>query len=340
VLQGRSTGSSSPDEDSSHAVTAIAARVDATPGRRDGPGTLVGQSPAMQNLYELIGRVAPTNATVLITGETGTGKELVAEAIHALSHRRREPFLPVNCGAISAYVAESELFGHERGSFTGADRTHKGWFEQASPGTLFMDEIADTPVGLQVKVLRTLEQGVLTRVGGTQEVAVDVRIVAATNRCPADAIAQGKLRGDLFYRLNVFPIHVPPLRERRGDAERLADHFLHALNLAEGAAKTFTPAFRQRLREHSWPGNVRELRNVVERTFILADHTIDADLWPADPAGVAAGPRAVAGASIADMERALILATLGRFGGNRRKTAAVLKISMKTLYNRLSDYRA
>jgi two-component system response regulator AtoC len=240
---------------------------------------------------------------------------------------------------VSLHLAESELFGHERGSFTGADRIHKGYFEQAHGGTLFLDEIAETPADLQVKLLRTLESGVVTRVGGKESVNVDVRIVAATNRRVAEAVALGKLREDLFYRLNVFPIHVPPLRERNGDAEQLADHFLGTLNTAAGTTKELTPAFRQRLSQYHWPGNVRELKNVLERAFILADDDIGVDAWQV-PAVDLSMPPAVVGVSIADMERALILSTLDRFDGNKKRTAAVLKIAVKTLCNRLNGYGA
>jgi two-component system, NtrC family, response regulator AtoC len=301
-------------------------------------GSLVGRSAAMKDVYRLIGRVAPTSATVLVTGETGTGKELVAAAIHALSSRSREPFVPVNCGAVSAHLAESELFGHERGSFTGADRTHKGYFEQADGGTLFLDEIAEAPPDLQVKLLRALESAEITRIGGTQPIPVDVRIVAATNRRLSRPGSLGPLREDLFYRLNVFPIHAPPLRERSGDAELLGNHFLAVLNAAEGTAKKLSPAFRERLHQYGWPGNVRELKNVIERAFILAADVVDMGLQGPDSAEVPA-PDAAVDASIADMERALILSTLLRFDGDKRKAIAVLKISMKTLYSRLSDYR-
>jgi DNA-binding NtrC family response regulator len=295
----------------------------------------------MQKVYHLIGVGAWTDATVLITGDTGSGKELVAATVHAFSARRHAPFLPLNCGAVSSPLAESELFGHERGSFTGAERTHKGYFEQAHQGTLFLDEIAETPPALQVKLLRALESGAITRIGSTCSVAVDVRVVAATNRRVPDAVTQGKLREDLFYRLNVFPIHVPPLREREADVELLADHFLDELNAEAGAAKELTPAFRERLHRHAWPGNVRELKNVMARAFILADDVIDADLCPIGDVRESAAPEAVlrVGTSIAEMERVLILSTLGRCNGDKTKTAAVLKISTKTLYNRLREYR-
>ena len=234
-------------------------------------GLLIGASRAMQGVYDLIAKVARTDATVLLTGETGTGKEVVAQTIHRLSRRHKEPFVAVNCGAVSATLIESELFGHERGSFTGADRTHKGVFEQAHRGTLFLDEITEMPVELQVRLLRVLETGTLTRVGGTETLRVDVRVIAATNRRREEAVAAGTLREDLLYRLNVFPIALPPLREREDDVELLAKHFLAELNRAEGAGKQLTRAALARLRAHAWPGNVRELRNVVQRAFIVAE---------------------------------------------------------------------
>jgi two-component system, NtrC family, response regulator AtoC len=185
-------------------------------------GPLIGASPSMQRVYDMISKVAPTEATVLLLGETGTGKELVAETIHGLSRRHKEPFLPINCGAVSPNLIESELFGHERGSFTGADRMHKGYFERANRGTLFLDEITEMPPELQVKLLRVLETGKVTRIGGNEAFTVDVRVIAATNRRPEEAVARGKLREDLHYRLNVFPIQLPPLRDRREDVELLA----------------------------------------------------------------------------------------------------------------------
>jgi len=228
-------------------------------------GPLIGSSAEMQKVFDLIGRVAPTDATVLITGESGTGKELVAHTVHNLSRRRTTPFLPINCGAISHTLIESELFGHERGSFTGADRMHQGLFERASGGTIFLDEITEMPMESQVKLLRALETGTIMRVGGEQPISVDVRVIAASNRQPEEAIAEGRLREDLFYRLNVFPIWIPPLRSRPGDVELLAQHFLAELNRADGGSKTFTGAALRRLRAHDWPGNVRELKNLVQR---------------------------------------------------------------------------
>src|SRR5262245_46026566 len=211
-------------------------------------GRLIGGSPAMQRVYDLIARVAPTNASVLLTGESGTGKEMVAQTIHELSRRRRGPFLPLNCGAMPAGLVESELFGHERGSFTGATQLRRGHFERASSGTLMLDEIAEMPIELQVKLLRVLETGAAIRVGGDTPVQVDARVIAATNRAPEQAVADGKLREDLLYRLNVFPVELPPLRDRGGDAELLAAHFLEELNRAEGATKHFAPGAEESLR--------------------------------------------------------------------------------------------
>jgi two-component system, NtrC family, response regulator HydG len=305
-------------------------------------GLLIGSSPPMQKVYDLIGLVARSDAGILITGETGTGKEMVAETIHSLSRRSKQPFVPVDCGAVSANLIESELFGHERGSFTGADRMHKGYFERANRGTLFLDEVTEMPLELQVKLLRVLESSTVTRVGGNDSIKVDVRILAATNRRPEEAVATGKLREDLLYRLNVFPIPLPPLRERGDDIELLAEHFLAGLNEAGGPVKQLTPAGRERLREHSWPGNVRELKNVVQRAFILAGESPDIETLPYCPADVAFSSNVTmpVGTPIAVAERLLILATLDRFEGDKRKVASALQISLNTLYSRLHDYKA
>ena len=306
-------------------------------------GSLVGASPAMQKVYDLISRVAPTDATVLVTGESGTGKELVAESVHALSRRRKGPFLPVNCGAISPNLIESELFGHERGSFTGAERTHRGYFERAAAGTIFLDEITEMPFELQVKLLRVLETASVIRVGAERPQPVDARVVAATNRQPEEMVAQGKLREDLLYRLKVFPIVLPPLRERGDDVELLADHFLGLLNTAEGTTKAFTRAALQRLRAHSWPGNVRELKNLVHQIFILADDDIGVECLPPDLGG--SGPQSGSslhikvGVSLDEAERRLMLATLNECAGDKKKAAEVLGVSLKTLYNRLKVYK-
>jgi len=308
-------------------------------------GLMVGASPAMQRVYDLLARVGQKDATVLLVGETGTGKELAAQTIHRLSRRHNEPFVAVNCGAVSASLIESELFGHERGSFTGADRMHRGVFEQAHRGTLFLDEVSEMPAELQVRLLRVLETGTLTRVGGTETVKVDVRVIAASNRRPEEAVAAGKLREDLLYRLNVFPIALPPLRERGEDVELLANHFLAELNREEGTEKRFTAPALVRLRGHSWPGNVRELRNVVHRAFIVSDETIGADALPLQAAAAAGGGEAEAGrllfrpgTRIAEVEKALIVATLDHFDQDKKRTAEALGISLKTLYNRLNEY--
>jgi two-component system, NtrC family, response regulator HydG len=304
-------------------------------------GPLVGASPPMQKVYDLIGRVARTDASVLITGETGTGKEVVAQTIHSLSRRSKQPFIPVDCGAISAHIIESELFGHERGSFTGADRLHKGYFERAHRGTLFLDEVTEMPVELQVKLLRVLEMSTVTRVGGSESVKVDVRIVAATNRRLEEAVKAGKLREDLLYRLNVFPIPLPPLRERGHDVERLAEHFLGELNAAAGTAKRLTPAGRERLHRHGWPGNLRELRNALQRGFILADEGEGVDLHP-EPCVISpasSGLLMPVGAPLAESERLLIMAALEKFDGDKKRAAAALDISLNTLYNRLNEYK-
>jgi len=305
-------------------------------------GLLLGASEPMLATYEMMNRVAPTEATVLLVGESGTGKDLAATTLHLISRRSKAPFLPLNCGAISPTLIESELFGHERGSFTGAQHRHKGYFERAHSGTLFLDEISEMPIELQVKLLRVLETGTLARIGGDQQVAVDVRVIAATNRDPQKAVADGKLREDLLYRLQVFPIVMPPLRERSGDVELLATYFLDQLNERQGTAKQFSGDSMDRLRTHIWPGNVRELKNVVHRAFIMADDEITPRCLPREVGGEAGAVRSLhfhVGASISDVEHRLIMATLDAYAGNKRKTAEVLGVSLKTLYNRLNTYR-
>ena len=312
-------------------------------GRFDG---MLGRSPAMQSLYDQIARVAPTEATVFLVGESGTGKELAAKTIHDLSRRRREAFFPVNCGAISPNLIESEMFGHEKGSFTGADRLHKGYFERANGGTLFLDEITEMPIELQVKLLRALETGRFLRVGAHQELETDVRVIAATNRDPEEAVADRKLRADLYHRLNVFPVTLPPLRERHGDVELLAQYFLDQLNQQHGTQKTFAPPAPASLAELPWPGNVRELKNAIERAFILADGTLEmsgAGPRAAQAAAGAAAPNTVTvpvGTSLDEADRRLILATLEQCGGVKKVAAQLLGVSLKTLYNRLEEYRA
>jgi len=307
-------------------------------------GTLIGGSAPMQACYDLIGRVAPTDASVLIVGESGTGKELVAETLHRLSRRKDHPFVAMNCGAVTATLLESELFGHERGSFTGAAKIHRGFFERAHGGSLFLDEITEMPMESQVRLLRVLETGRVVRVGGEDEIPVDIRVIAATNRPPDDAVDAGKLREDLLYRLGVFPIHLPPLRDRGPDIVLLAEHFLAELNEAEGSTRRFTREALARLRRHGWPGNVRELKNAVHRATILADEDIEAEHLPlAQSAAPECGPdatmRVAIGTTVAEVERRLILATLGEQGGNKERAARTLGISLKTLYNKLKKYQ-
>jgi DNA-binding NtrC family response regulator len=304
-------------------------------------GPMIGASTPMQKLYDLLALIARSDATVLVVGETGTGKELVAQTVHSMSRRSKEAFVPVNCGAVSPTLIESEVFGHERGSFTGADRSHKGYFERANRGTLLLDEITEMPMELQVKLLRVLETGTLTRVGGNDAIKVDVRVVAATNRKPEEALAAGKLREDLLYRLNVFPLELPPLRERREDIELLAEHFLELLNQEAGTAKRLSGAALERLRTHHWPGNVRELRNVLQRAFLLAEGEIGLDVLPLGVMELAprAGLTLQVGTSVSEAERRLILATLDHYEGDKKKASEVLKISLKTLYNRLNVYK-
>ncbi len=302
---------------------------------------LLGESASMQVLREHIARVAPTEASVLLLGESGTGKELVAQNIHLQSARQRQPFLPVNCGAISPQLIESEIFGHEKGSFTGADRQHKGYFERASGGTLFLDEVVEMPIELQVKLLRVLETGRFMRIGSNQELHTDVRIVAATNRDPEAAIAAGKLRLDLYHRLNVFPLKIPALRERGEDVALLAQHFLDEFNHAHGTGKRLSPRALSVLGSYHWPGNVRELRNFMQRAYILSDQQIDAHALDPGPAQCTATALTLAvpvGTSLADVDRRLIFATLDLCGGVKKRAADLLGISLKTLYNRLEEY--
>jgi two-component system response regulator AtoC len=309
-------------------------------------GRLIGNSQIMQKVYDLVVKVAPTEATVLLIGESGTGKEEVAATIHELGRRRGQAFLPVNCGAVPGNLIESELFGHERGSFTGATQLHRGYFERVSRGTLFLDEITEMPLELQVKLLRVLETGTLLRVGGDEPISVDVRVIAASNRPPEIAAKEGKFREDLLYRLNVFPIVLPPLRDRGGDIGLLAEHFLAQINREEETSKKFDDAALRRMAAYSWPGNVRELKNMIRRAFILSEDVVEMDTLPVGPAA-----RAVPGAtssndamqvgmSLAEIERHFILATLEHFGGDKRKAAEVLGISLKTIYNRLNNYSA
>ena len=314
-----------------------------TPAAAATPQT--GISPAMQEVFRLIERVGPTEASVLLTGESGSGKELAAKSIHDASPRRNGPFVAINCGAIPAGLIEAELFGFEKGSFTGAIRAHAGVFERAEGGTLLLDEITEMPLDMQTRLLRVLETKQFYRVGASTELSTDVRVIAATNRCPLQAVQSGQLREDLLYRLAVFPVHMPPLRERGNDVDLLADRFLEELN-AEGASqKRFTALSRITLRQHGWPGNVRELKNCIERAFILGDQWVE--LAPliqkatADKSASADDRDRLdirVGSRIYDMERSLIEATLEYFQGNKRRAADALGCSLKTLYNKLNGY--
>jgi DNA-binding NtrC family response regulator len=308
---------------------------------------LIGQSPSIQRVRELIGRVAPTDSTVLICGESGCGKELVAESIHAMSPRAGKPFVAINCAAIPATLIEAELFGHERGSFTGALRTREGVFERAHGGTLLLDEITEMPLDLQSRLLRVLETKRLSRVGGSDDLEVDVRVIASTNRSPAKAFEEGRLREDIYYRLAVLTVQLPPLRERRDDILVLADFFLGELNLRHGTHKRLSEELRARFVRHDWPGNVRELRNAVERAFILCDGELNLDeaemptlrLSGDGDAEAGRGVSIPIGATLEEIERTFILATLKHFEGDKRRTADVLGCSLKTLYNKLHAYQ-
>ena len=314
-------------------------------------GDLWGRSAPMRLIYGQIKRVARTSVTVFITGESGTGKELVAKTVHDLSKRRSGQFCAVNCGAISPNLIESEIFGHEKGSFTGAERQHVGFFERANGGTLFLDEVTEMSPSLQVKMLRVLETGTFMRVGSTQVLESDVRLVAATNRDPDDAVRTGKLREDLLYRLNMFPIHLPPLRDRAVDVPLLAEHFLAQISRKEGKAKRFSPEVLGRLAAHPWSGNVRELRNVVYRAYVMAerptivDECLAVETPSAPPLAVTTvhDPLAVRipiGSTLDEVFQKVTFATLALLGGGKERTAAMLGISLKTLYNRLKAYEA
>jgi DNA-binding NtrC family response regulator len=304
-------------------------------------GLLYGSSACMRQVYNLIERVAQTEATVLIVGESGSGKELVANSIHRMSARAKQAFVAVNCGAIPATLIEAELFGYEKGAFTGAAKTHRGYLERASGGTLFLDEITEMPLEMQVRLLRVLETGTFCRVGGDQEMRAEVRIMAATNRDPASAVADNRLREDLMYRLAVFPITLPPLRARGDDVELLARQFLCELNQEAHTEKTFSDTSLVLLRTHPWPGNVRELKNCVQRAFILGDEEVELkELAPAARAALLEQGclKFSIGTSLAAMERKTIFATLDHCSGNKRRAAEVLGVSLKTLYNRLNEY--
>ena len=315
-------------------------------------GEMVGASACMQEVFALIQQVAPSRAAVLITGESGTGKELAARAIHALSPRRGGPFVAINCAAMPDTLMESELFGHEKGAFTGAVERRAGCFELAQNGTVLLDEIGDMPVGTQAKLLRVLEDGRVRRLGGKSEIQLDVRVIASTNSPLDNAIREGRFREDLYYRLNVFPIPLPPLRERKEDLPVLSAALLEDLNRKHGTKVTDIAAdVEERLRAYPWPGNVRELRNVLERAVILAgEGTVHAAHLPPGFGG-AHGPaqpligesgelRVPVGYTIEQAERALIELTLEHTKHNKTRAAEILGISQKTLFNKLKEYGA
>lgn len=312
---------------------------------------LVGQSPSMQQVFSMIRQVAPSKAAVLITGESGTGKELVARALHHLSPRRGGPFVAINCAAMPEALMESELFGHEKGAFTGAVERRAGCFELAQNGTLLLDELAEMPVATQAKLLRVLEDSRVRRLGGKQEIVVDVRVIASTNKPVEDALRKGELREDLFYRLNVFQLKLPPLRQRDGDLPLLVEAMIRELNRKHGCKVTdASPEVLDQLKKHSWPGNVRELRNVVERAVIIAgEGPITVHHLPRD-FGVAIGAKPVqetfepdavrlpVGTTVSEAEKALIMVTLQHTKNNKTRAAEILGISLKTLFNKLKEY--
>jgi two-component system response regulator AtoC len=309
--------------------------------------SLVGSSPAMQQVYELVRRIAPTRSTVLITGETGTGKELVARAIHNLSPRREHLFVPLNCAAIPADLLESELFGHTRGAFTGAQSQRAGKFEVAHGGTLFLDEIGDMPYLLQAKLLRVVQEGVIERIGSNKAITVDVRVVSSTHRDLPARIREGLFREDLYYRLHVFNVHLPPLRERREDVAHLAADFLgrFARELGRETPRLSKDALRL-LEGHAWPGNVRELQNLMERAAVLAaGPEVDASFFSMlVPAGPGRPPEAVREGlalqpAIEEVERKVILRALGAADDNKAQAARLLGISERTLWYKLKRYQ-
>ena len=312
-------------------------------GQVDAGVGLVGHSPPMRKTMELVAKVAPSKASVVITGQSGTGKEMVARAIHQLSPRRDKPFIAINCSAIPATLIESEMFGHERGAFTGADQRRLGAWELADRGTLFLDEVGEIPIELQAKFLRVIEEERLRRLGGKSEISVDVRVISATNRDLKEEIKAGRFREDLYFRLNVFHINLAPLRERREDIPVLVQHFIDKFG-REGGKKQqgVSPQAMKLLTEYAWPGNIRELRNTLERAVILCGQAV---IEPEHlPGELAAGGCESAylklphGLPLREIEKEYILATLNRLQNNKARTAQALGISEKTLYNKLYRY--
>src|SRR5436305_2540125 len=311
-------------------------------------GSLVGPSKKMQEIFRLIELVAPSTASVLITGASGTGKELVARTIHDLSPRRPKPFVAINCAASPETLIESEIFGHEKGAFTGALERRTGCFELAEGGTLLLDEIGEMPVATQAKLLRVLEDRKLRRLGSKVETTVDVRVLAATNKVPEDAVARGELRNDLYYRLNVFNIHMPPLREHREDVPDLVQSLLAEMSSKHGRkVATVSEAVLNKFQNHSWPGNVRELRNTLERAVIVCEGAIveTKHLPPGfghtlvrPSADDADSIRVGVGTTVGEAERLLIIKTLESTNNNKTRAAEILGISLKTLHNKLKEY--
>jgi DNA-binding NtrC family response regulator len=340
-------------------------------------GEMVGKSPKMQEIFALLQQAGPSKACVLISGESGTGKEVVARTLHLLSPRKQGPFVAINCAALPETLIESELFGHEKGSFTGASERRQGCFEVAQQGTLLLDEIGEMPLLTQAKLLRVLEDSKVRRVGGKTEFEVDVRVIAATNKVPEEAVRGGNLREDLFYRLNVFHIHLPPLRERKEDIRAIAEALLLDMNRKHDARVIdFAPDVLEALERHDWPGNIRELRNTVERAVVLtregtvqiaslAAHlqtgrqtvaptspnasAISNEPLPPPPPPVPPPPftapappdnalRVAIGTTVSEAERGLILRTLEHTNNNKTKAAEILGISLKTLHNKLKEY--
>jgi DNA-binding NtrC family response regulator len=341
-------------------LDAVEARLRGAPQRSDprpvvepaavapGPGGMVGTSPAHAKMLEHLRLAAASTSPILIVGESGSGKELVARTIHELSPRAKGPFVPVNAAAVPEGLAEGEFFGHERGAFTGAGDARAGLFESADEGTLFLDEVTEMPLLLQAKFLRVLEDGKIRRVGGRSERACDVRVIAATNRNPADSVANGHFRHDLLFRLDVLRVDVPPLRDRVTDIPLLVHHFLAELSERYGGEKReITPEALGRLQTHGWPGNIRELRNVLERAFIVAgDGVIDVGQLRVDPVdedahGAADSSLGVVipyGVTVAEAERILILETLKRTSNNKAETARRLGLDVKTIRNKLKAF--
>lgn len=307
---------------------------------------LVGDSPAMQQVRQLVAQVAPTKASVLLTGETGTGKEVVARAIHRASTRRDALFVAINCAAIPAEMIESELFGHEKGAFTGALKQRIGKFELAHGGTIFLDEITEMPIALQSKLLRVLQEGEMQRVGGNQDISLDLRVIAATNRRPQKAIADGRLREDLYFRLNVFAIDLPALRERRQDLPQLLRHFVDLHSPSGRASPAIAPETAEHLSRYRWPGNVRELGNLVERALILSGgQRLEPSHFALDTVGTLAATVAPAAAedlrldpAVEALERKLIGEALRQSGGNKSRAAQVLQISERSIWYKLKKY--